>query len=171
MKTRNKKNRPISYHIRLAEKIVDMETVDLRLDNGRGFPTVHDAYAWELMGNATDYNKWRKLGREKKKAQNAFGHAIDYLENERGIRVYRDDMEGRNIKVVSTNPHYANIEEGDFTRETRRVESTVGSAGSHIRMRHPERAGQLRTVTTRVLDKGLERQPALIGTVGHKVEE
>jgi len=120
-----------SWYRRIADTILEMETIDLDDDTG-GYPTIHWLIANHMLSGYSDFDRHRLLDHYVGMIKGNFEPAIRYLFAV-GKKVYKDIPDGRKpIKVITLDPEYEMAALKDRARVIRRVRSTVRAGAEHL---------------------------------------
>lgn len=133
-----KKQRRNPWYKRIAQTIMEMETVDLALDGG-GWTKVQELIALYMLRELNDADRFRLLPDYINSVDNLFDAAIAHIENTLGITVYKFKEEHkRNLSCITLKPDYKNAVEMDYMRMEIGTEQKVMKACGRIKQHDPQ---------------------------------
>ena len=115
------------FYVELANVIIEMETIDFESNNGDEYPTIHWLIAAYMLRNLSIYQQHMLIPDYAKRVQNNFQKTVDYLEEKRGVNIYRfleKDGAGKKIAVITTNRFYKEALEREGYRMLNKVKKT-----------------------------------------------
>ena len=132
-----------AYYITIADAIQEQKTFDLQEDTG-GWPKIHWLVANYMLRDYTDSDRHRLLDSTVGKIERNLSVAIDYLQEQRGIPVYKivcngKDENKKNIDCITTDSEHRDAKIENWDRILKRAKSGFNSFIKQTELTAPEK--------------------------------
>jgi len=141
------------FYVELANVIIEMETIDFESNNGDEYPTIHWLIAAYMLRNLSIYQQHMLIPDYAKRVQINFQKTVDYLEEKRGVNIYRfleKDGAGKKIAVITTDKSYKEALEREGYRMFNRFKRSCRTLKIGVERRLPPAKGK------KLLQSGIE---------------
>lgn len=145
-------SKKVSFYKRLGDHIEQQITFDMKGD-AEGYPTIHWIIARTLLGDYTEFERYKLLESYVANVKNNLNHAIMYLED-KGINIYKSIPKGKkNIQFITTDSNYRDARARDYHRSVNRTLGVLKSFGSAVELKHDDRLAVVGSETKRLTNK------------------
>jgi hypothetical protein len=131
------------WYIQIADAIQEKKTFDMQLDEG-GWSTIHWLIANHMLSEFSPASQYQMLGPYVGKIKHNLNMAIDYLNSERSVPVYKliatgDNENKKNIDCITIDPGYRDARIANYERIKKRVNSGLFSFMKQLEYTCPEK--------------------------------
>jgi len=135
------------WYIQIADAIQEKKTFDMQLDDG-GWPTIHWLIANHMLRDFSPASQYQMLGPYVGKIKHNLNMAIDFLNSERGVPVYKliatgDDENKKNIDCITIDPQYRDAKIANYERVKKRVNTGLVNFMKQLEYTYPEKIPSL----------------------------
>ena len=132
-----------AYYTRIADAIQEKRTFDLQEDPG-GWPKVHWLIGNYMLREYSEADRHRLLDSIVGKIERNLSVAIDYLQEERGVPVYKIVCNGKsenkkNIDCITIDPEYRDAKLAHWDRILKRAKSNLTNFVKQTEIAAPEK--------------------------------
>ena len=109
----------------LFVKVTDPEDLDLDLDL-KGFKDIHQMITYHIYEGYSEFDRYVLAEKMAYLAKNSLQQAVDYIQNQFNITVYKIIPEGRQkIRCITIDPKYKDAREREKDRNYRNIKKII----------------------------------------------
>jgi len=146
------------WYLRIADAILEMDTIDLRTD-GNGYPTVHWLIAEHMLQHLDTYHKQKAIPMYYEKVSKNFHHAVTHLREKCKIPIYRYPLtKKRNLTVVTTHEEYDKALESNYLRNKENVLRAINAGINDLSAVSPDKLPLLSTESQKAITENIQQK-------------